>query len=579
MYNQKIADIFEAIADLLEYKQDNPFKIRAYRRASQGLRSMSDDICKYAEEDSLTTLPGIGKELADKIKEIIATGKLKTYQKLKKEVPAGVLEMMSIPGVGPKTAKLFYDKLKIDSIEKLRKKARARELSSLPHIKEKTEENILRAIGFMQEASKRMLLGTALPLAEGIVEELKGLKEVDNISPAGSLRRMRETIRDIDILVTSKNPGKVTEVFINLPQVKKVLAHGQTKSSVIIEEGIQVDLRVVEPSSYGAALVYFTGSKTHNIAIRKMAVKKRLKINEYGVFNTRTNRRIAGRTESEVYKSIGLDFIPAEMREDRGEVEAAMAHKIPELVELEDIKGDLHVHSNLSDGAHTIEELVQICAGRKDEYVAIADHSQSLKVAGGLSEKEIIQKVKKIRKLNKKLKNFRILAASEVDIKSDGSLDYPDSILKELDIVIAAIHSGFKQSREQITARILKAMDNPYVSILTHPTGRLIGSRQAYDVDMEKVLGQARKNGVAVEINGFPERLDLDDIHTKTAVEMGVKLVISTDAHSKEQLDFIRYGVAVARRGWAEKNDILNTLSADKLLKALKRRRLVNSEL
>lgn len=571
MYNQKIADIFEAIADLLEYKQDNPFKIRAYRKASQDLRSMSDDICKYAQEDSLTTLPGIGQELANKIKEIIATGKLKTYQKLKKEVPAGVLEIMSIPGVGPKTAKLFFDKLKIDSIEKLRKKARAKELSSLPHIKEKTEENILRAIGFKQESSKRMLLGTALPLAEEIVEELKGLKEADNISPAGSLRRMKETVRDIDILVTSRNPGKVMEVFINLPQVKKVLAHGQTKSSVIIEEGIQVDLRVVEPSSYGAALVYFTGSKAHNITIRKIAVKKKLKINEYGVFNIRTNKRIAGKTETEVYRSIGLDFIPPEIREDRGEVEAAMAHKIPELIELKDIKGDLHVHSNLSDGAHPIEELVRICSDRGDEYVAIADHSQSLKVAGGLSEKEIIQKVKKIRKLNEELKDFRILAASEVDIKSDGSLDYPDSILKELDIVVAAIHSGFKQPREQITARILKAMDNPYVSILAHPTGRLIGSRGAYDVDMEKVLEQAKENGVAVEVNGFPERLDLDDIHTKTAVEMGVKLVISTDAHSKEQLGFIRYGVAVARRGWAEKNDILNTLSADKLLRALKR--------
>jgi DNA polymerase (family 10) len=333
-----------------------------------------------------------------------------------------------------------------------------------------------------------------------------------------------------------------------------------------------VDLRVLQPSCYGAALIYFTGSKEHNIAIRRLALKKRLKVNEYGVFNIKTNKKIAGRSEEDVYRSIGLDIIPPEMREDRGEIELAVAGKIPRLVEMGDIKGDLHLHSNLSDGVHSADELARICQMKGYEYIAITDHSQGLKVAGGLSERELMKSVENIRRINKRLKGFRILTGAEVDIRSDGSLDYPDDTLKELDIVVAAIHSGFKQPQEQMTARILKAMDNPYVSIISHPTGRLIGSRQAYNVDLKRVLEYAKEKGIAVEINAYPERLDLDDIHTKYAVELNVKLVISTDAHTKEHLDFMRLGIAVARRGWAKKTDILNTLLVDKLLKALRRR-------
>jgi len=571
MYNTKIADIFDTIADLLEFKQDNPFKVRAYRAASQKLRSMSEDITNYAEKEALTTIPGIGKELSEKIKEIVSTGRLMAYEKLKEEIPIGILEIMAIPGIGPKTARLLYDNLKIDSVDKLRKKAAAGALSRLPHIREKTQNNILKAIGFLEESSKRMLLGAALLTAIPIIETLKRLKEVEKISPAGSLRRMKETIGDIDILVTSRKPGKVMDLFVNLPQVDKVLAHGETKSSIMTDRGIQVDLRVVDPSSYGAALVYFTGSKAHNIHIRKIAASKKCKINEYGVFKTSSDNKIAGSAEVDVYRAIGLDFIPAEIREDVGEVEAAQFHKLPNLVELKKIKGDLHVHSNLSDGVHPIEDVAKACIQRGYKYVAITDHSQSLRVAHGLPESKVLSKIDDIKRLNKNLKGFRVLAGVEVDIKGDGKLDYPNKILKELDIVIAAIHSGFKQPREHITSRLLKAMDNPYVDIIAHPTGRLLGRREAYQVDLEKVLSHAKKTNVAVEINAFPERLDLDDVHTRRAVDIGVRLVISTDTHIKEHLDFMNLGVAVARRGWARASDVLNTLSVDKLLKALKR--------
>jgi DNA polymerase (family 10) len=571
MQNKHIADIFDNISDILEFKQDNPFKIRAYRKASQVLSSMSEDISTYAEKDTLTSLDGIGKELSEKIKEIIKTGHLETYERLRKEVPEGILDIMSISGIGPRTAKLFYDKLKIDSVEKLKQKAQKGELSRLPSIKEKTEQNILKAINFIEGSSERMLLGEALPIADEIVERLKGFKQVEKISLAGSLRRMKETIGDIDILVSSKKPACVMDHFIKTGGTKKVMAHGDTKSSIMTEEGIQVDLRVVEPGSYGAALVYFTGSKAHNINIRRLAVKKKLKINEYGVFYVKNNRKKAGSREKDVYRSIGLDMIPPELREDTGEVNAARSHKLPSLIEFKDIKGDLHVHSNLSDGDYTIEELADIYKDRGYSYIASTDHSQSLKVAGGLSEKQLLSKTEDIRKLNKRFKGFRILAAAEVDIKSDGKLDYPDELLKELDIVIAAIHSGFKQQRKQITERILKAMDNRHVNILAHPTGRLIGRREAYDVDLEKVITHAKDTNVAIEINSYPERLDLDDIHTKRAVETGAKLVVSTDFHSKEQMDFMRLGVAVARRGWAQKKDVLNTLTAEKLLKYIRR--------
>lgn len=567
MGNQKIADIFEDIADILEFQGENPFRIKAYRRAAANLRSMSEDVSSYAKDNTLATLPGIGKDLAEKINEIIKTGNLKAYQKLKKTIPEGLLDVMGIPGVGPKTAKLLYDELKVDDIGKLKKYAQQHKLSTLPHLKEKTEQNILQGIRLLEKSSERMLLGEAVPVVESVINYLKNKKSVEKIDVAGSTRRMKETIRDIDILVASKRPQETMDTFVHMPKVDRVLAHGETKSSILTEEGIQMDMRVVKPESYGAALVYFTGSKAHNIHLRELAIKKGLKINEYGVFKKKTNRKIAGRTEEEIYASVGLKLIAPELREDKGEIEASKNNKLPRLLQLSDIKGDLHVHSKWSDGVHSIEEIARFCKKIGHEYVAVCDHSKSLKIARGLSEKDLIKKNKEIDAINKKMKGFKVLKGSEVDITSDGSLDYPDAVLKDLDIVFVAIHTGFKQSKEVITKRILKAMDNKYVHVLAHPTGRLLNSREPYTMDMQAVLKHAKETKTAIEINGNPERLDLDDINTKAASRVGIKLALTTDTHHLENLNFMRFAVAVARRGWLTKKDVLNTLSVPQLLK------------
>ncbi len=574
MNNQKIADIFDDIAKILEFKQDNIFKIRAYQKAAVTLRSLTEDIAKYAKNSSLTSLPGIGKDLADKINEILKTGTLKVYQGLKKSVPEGLMDVMSIPGVGPKKAKLLYDELKIDSVEKLKEAAEKHKLSALPHLKEKTEQNILQGIKLLSKAKERMLLGEALPAAEGVVNYLKDKKGVEKIEIAGSTRRQKETIRDIDILVASENPPEIIKEFTHMPHTEKILAEGRTKASVLTGRGLQIDLRVVDVESYGAALVYFTGSKEHNIRIRELAIKKGLKVNEYGVFTakgTKINKKIAGKTETEVYKALNLEFIPPELREDKGEIEAALENRLPELVKPSDIKGDLHVHSNYSDGAHAIEEIANTCRDMGYKYVVISDHSKSLKIARGLSEEELKRKNKEIDQLNKKFKNFKILKGSEVDILSDGTLDYPDDVLKELDAVFVSIHSGFKQPMEKITERILKAMDNKYAHILSHPTGRLLNARDPYAVDIDRVLKHAKQTHTAIEINGNVQRLDLDDINARAAADMGIKLALTTDTHRLDNLQFMRYAVSVARRAWLTRKDALNALPLQQLLKALKK--------
>ncbi|MBI4848915.1 MAG: DNA polymerase/3'-5' exonuclease PolX [Nitrospirae bacterium] len=570
MKNQEIARIFNDIADILEIKGDNPFRIRAYRRAAQNIDGLAKDVTEISAEE-LQEIPGIGADLAGKIHEYVGTGHLTFYDELKKEVPSGLVDLLSVPGLGPKTAKLLFDKLHVKDVDDLEKYAKEGKLKGLPGIQAKTEENILKGIAMIKRHTGRFPLGRVLPVAEGIVEKLKGKPFINKLSIAGSLRRWKDTIHDIDILATSKDPHKVMDVFVHLPQIKEALMKGPTKSSVITAEGIQVDLRVVEEESFGAALAYFTGSKEHNIRLREMAVRKGLKINEYGIFDVKTDKKLGGEHEEDVYKILGMPYIPPEMREDTGEIEAALEGDLPKLIELKDIKGDLHVHTTDSDGSHDIAELIEAAKKRGYEYLAVTDHSKGLGVAGGLSIEQVLEQNKKIQALNEKLNDFKLLSGTEMDIKSDGTLDYPDEVLKKLDIVIASIHSGFRQSKEQITKRLVSAMKNPYVSIIAHPTGRLIGERDAYEVDMEEVLRTAKETGTAIEINAYPLRLDLSDMYVKKAKEIGIALAINTDTHVTFQFDFMTYGIGTARRGWAEKKDVLNTLGYSALMKRLKK--------
>jgi DNA polymerase (family 10) len=573
MKNVEIANLFNEIADFLEVKDENPFRIRAYRRAAQAVEGLAEDIAAMAEQGALLEVPGIGKDLAAKIQEYLTSGKVEYLEGLRREIPAGVIELMGIHGVGPKTAKLLYQQVGVDSVEKLEELAKAHKLGGLPGIKAKTEENILKGIAVWRSGRERMPLGTALILAEAILGELKTLKEVHEIAAAGSLRRMKETVKDIDILVTSTKPARVMEVFIGLPNVAEVLAHGETKSSVRLRENIQVDLRVVEPDCFGAALQYFTGSKQHNIRVRELAQRKELKVSEYGVFNEKTNQRVAGRTEEEVYGAVGLPFIPPELREDGGEIEAALEGRLPTLVTVEDIRGDLQMHTTWSDGSHSLSDLAVGVRAKGYQYMAVTDHSKSTTVAGGMKEEQVLQMIAEVRALNKKMKDFRILAGCEVDIKGDGTLDFPDEIIRQLDLVLVSVHSRFKMSREEMTARIVRAVQHPLVHLLGHPTGRLIGERSAYEVDMEAVLAAARTAGTAVEINASPSRLDLNDLHARRARELGIPIAIDTDAHTIDQLDYMRFGVSVARRGWLTPRDVLNALPENQLVSWLEKKR------
>lgn len=571
MKNLEIAKIFNDIADLLEIKGENPFRIRAYRRAAQNIEGLAKDVAE-TPKDELRKIPGIGQDLADKIEEYVKTGKLQSYEDLKKEVPEGLSTLLSVPSLGPKTAKLLFEKLNVKDVETLERLAREHKLIGLPGIKEKTEENILKGIEMLKRGMERQPLGKVLPIANDILEHLRKKASVKKLSVAGSIRRWKETIKDIDILVTSENPKEVMKAFVHLPHVKEILMQGPTKSSVIIHEGLQVDLRVVEEESFGAALAYFTGSKAHNIRLREMAVKSGLKINEYGIFREKDDKKLGGKEEEDVYRILGLPYIPPEMREDTGEIEAALSGRLPKLVEIGDIKGDLHVHSKWSDGSHDFEELVTEARKRGYQYIAITDHSKGLGIARGLTAERLMEEKKQIDALNKKLKGFSLLTGIEVDIRSDGKLDLPDDVLKKMDIVVASIHSGFKQSREQLTKRLVSAMKKPFVSIIAHPTGRLIGERDSYDIDINEVLKIAKETGTIIEINAYPLRLDLNDVYARMAKEMGIPLVISTDAHLLSHFEYMNYGVSIARRGWLEKEDILNTLSYNALIKVLKKR-------
>jgi len=563
MKNKLVAEIFREIAEILEIKGENHFRIRAYERAGRNIESLADDVEVLIREDRLKDVEGIGKDLEEKIREIVSTGKLKYLEELKKDIPEGLIEMLNVPGIGPKTAKLLYEKLDIQDVVMLERMAAAGKIRGLEGMGEKTEENILAGIELFKKGRDRLDLKIATDAAYNFVNKLKELKEVKKINPAGSLRRMKESVRDIDILISSKNPQKIMDAFTALSDVKNIIAKGPLKSSVLTKDDIQVDVRVVDDASYGAALMYFTGSKEHNIKLRQLAIKNGLKLNEYGIF--KGEKIIAGKTEEDMYKALGISYIAPELREDRGEVEAGLNNALPDLIELKDIKGDLHMHSTWSDGGSSIEDMVIKSRELGYEYIAITDHSQGLKIAGGLNTHELDLKRKDIDRLNKKYKNIKILFGSEVDIDSSGNLDYPDDALKDMDIVIGAIHAGFKQSKEAITRRIIKACQNKYVSIIAHPTGRLWGSRDAYEIDFVEVFKACRDTNTALEINSFPQRLDLNDINSRMAKEAGVKIVINTDSHLAEHLSMMKFGVAVARRGWLEKKDVLNTFNLNKL--------------
>ena len=573
MENRDIARIFKQIADVLEITGGNQYKVRAYRRAAMNIEGLSKRIEDIYREDEkgLREIPGVGEGIAKKIKEIIKTGRLKKHQELLKKVPPELLELTQITGVGPKHLKALMDGLNVknvDDLERVCKEHKVRELEGFGQI---TEEKILVALKEYRGSKGRIKLNEAYSYGNSIVDYLKrGEDKIDRVEIAGSLRRGVETIGDIDILVSTKDVNEIMDKFTKYPEVKEVLSKGRTKSSVVLRSGLQVDLRNIKKSEFGSALVYFTGSKLHNIHIRKMAKSKGLKVNEYGVFKGK--RLLGSRTEEDVYKSIGLRFILPELREDRGEIEAASKGKLPRLIELKDIKGDLHMHTKASDGAHTIAEMAKEAKDRGYEYIAITEHSKAVKVAGGLNEKELAEHIKRIDKENKRIKGINILKGIEVDIKEDGKLDLDDSILSELDIVIAAIHSKFNMPEDKMTDRILKAFDNKYVNILAHPTGRLIAKRNPYPLDLERVFKEAKERGIIMELNSYPDRLDLKDVHCKMAKEIGVKIIISTDAHTKQQLDNIRYGVITARRGWLEKEDVLNTLEFNRFMKEVKRR-------
>ncbi|PIQ88786.1 MAG: DNA polymerase III [Candidatus Omnitrophica bacterium CG11_big_fil_rev_8_21_14_0_20_42_13] len=574
MLNKKVADIFRNIAHILEIKGDNPFKIRAYLKAADSLENVTEDLEDVEREGRLAQIEGIGKDLAAKISEFIGFDRIKYYDELKKEVPGGLLDLLSIPGVGPKTAKLLYDKLKIADINTLEKYAREGKLRNLEGLKEKTEENILRGIELVKKGRERMDLGTAFITADKFISLLQDKPYVKKISFAGSLRRMKDTVRDIDILISSAHPEKVIDDFTRVEEVKSILNKGDTKSAVLTGDGVQVDLRVVPDNSFGAALLYFSGSKAHNIKLRQLAQKKGLKINEYGVFRARSvedrAKAIAGKTENEIYKLLGMPFIEPELREDNGELEAALKNKLPVLINSDDIKGDLHMHSLYSDGHYSIKDMANAALKKGYDYVALTDHSIALKVANGLDLAALKRKRLEIEKLNKGLK-IRILFGTEVELDNDGNTDYSDKVLSEFDIVVGAIHSGFRQPKEKITKRLIKACRNRHIDIIAHPTGRLWGVRDAYEVDFGAFFKAAADTGTFLEINSFPTRLDLNDVNARHAKESGVKIAISTDSHHIAQLDFIRFGVAVARRAWMTKHDVANTLSLKELMRVKKK--------
>jgi DNA polymerase (family X) len=562
--NQELARMFGRIADALELKGETGFRVLAYRKAARALVDLGADIETLDAADRVLEIPGVGEGIAKKIHEYLATGRMHKYDEVVASLPPGLFELLSIQGVGPKTVKQLYDKLGVTTPAELKQAIESGRFAELPGMGEKKGASILHSIRNEELTGERMYLDEAFELAEAVTDHMKRCRSVRQVAYGGSLRRGKETIGDIDILAVGPKAAEIVEHFTTHPRVKNVLASGETKASVLFEsrgKTRQVDLRVLSEPEYGAALQYFTGSKDHNVALRALAQKQGLKLSEYGLF--RGEKRVAGRTEQEVYAALGLPYIEPELRENRGELEAAAGGCLPTLVSRKDIKADLHLHTSASDGSAGFEEMVEFCRQRGYTHVAIADHSMSVGYAGGLSEDALLRHCDRVDQFNSKSSGFKVLKASEVDIKGDGSMDYPDKVLERLDLVIASIHQGFKKDA---TKRMCSALADPLVHLIAHPTGRIIGRREGYDIDIEQVIECAAKNHKILEINAFHARLDLNDIWARRAVQAGVRLAVNTDAHSPGDLDWMRYGVIVARRAWLTKNDIVNCLSYSRLL-------------
>jgi len=558
--NADVVAALTEIAELLELKGEGSFRIRAYENAAKTFGGVTEDVRALAAHGDLTKLKGVGAGLASKIEELINTGHIEYLDVLRTEVPDGVRSLMRVPGVGPSLARRVFRELGVNNLDELREAAQDGRLASLPGFGAKSAENVVRALGRVNKQESRISIGKAVPMVEELMDALRPFAALHNLVPAGSLRRWAPTIGDIDLMATSEVPSEAMEVFVNLPQVRQVLSRGATKSTIITDNGLQVDLRIVEDQYFGSLVQHFTGSRDHNIQLREYALQRGLSLNEYGITEVKTDGTQTFGSEEQFYAALQLDYIPPELREGTGEIEAAKAHTLPRLLRVQDIRGDLHAHSEWSDGTVPIEHMVLAARERGYDYLAITDHSGGIGVAGGLSAERLLAQIGEIRRINSEIDGIQVLAGTELEIKRDGSLDFEDAILAQLDWVIASVHSGFNQPREQMTARIVRAMENPHVDAIGHPTGRLIGKREPYEVDLEQMFRAAARTKTALEINSFPDRLDLVDWQARRAKDLGVMLVVNTDAHAPVHLDNIRYGVAMARRAWAEPHQVLNAL-------------------
>jgi DNA polymerase (family 10) len=570
--NREIAGILYQMAELLELHAENRFKIIAYSRAARAIESLTEDIEQVCRDGRLEGIPGVGKAIAEKIKEYLRTGRIQSHQDLLADTPQGLAELLQISGLGPKTVFMLHEKLDITNLDELEKAAREHRIRRLPRMGVVREKNILKSIERYRKRSNRILYSTAESIVDEILTYLGGIEGLEHATAAGSYRRRKETVGDIDILATAARPEEIVAAFVKMPLVEEVLAKGPTKASVIMNDTIQVDLRIVEHRSYGTVLQYFTGSKEHNVSMRQLALDRGYSLSEYSLTRLANGQDLFFDQEEEVYQALGLQYIPPELREDRGEIEAALGGRLPRLVEAKDIRGDLHVHSIWSDGRASIIELAQAARSMGYEYIALSDHSPSVGIAGGIGREKMEEKIEAVAEANDSLEGITVLMGAEVDIKADGSLDYPDDLLERMDVVVASVHMAQQQKERTITGRLISAIENQNVDIIGHPTGRIINQREPSDMDFHAVLEAAAKTGTALEINAHPSRLDLNDVNARAAKEMGVQMSINSDAHDAGQLLNMKYGINVARRAWLEKKDIINAMDLKDLIQFLKKK-------